>query len=68
MLGEKILGIAEFRHHHPAVAIGLVVEIGMGGEHARRAAGRDQRGVERLVKRVEFRARLRRSPRGLSRA
>ena len=54
VLGEKFLGIGEPRQHQPAVAIGLIVEIGVGGEHARRAAGGDERGVKRFVKRIEF--------------
>ena len=54
VLGEKFLGVGEPRQHQPAVAIGLIVEVGVGGEHARRAAGCDERGVKRLVKRIEF--------------
>jgi hypothetical protein len=48
VLGEKHLGIGGSRHHQTAVAIRLVIEIGLGGEHARRAAGRDQRRVDRI--------------------
>jgi Fumarylacetoacetate (FAA) hydrolase family len=54
VLGEKFLGAGESRHHESPVAIGLIVEVGMSGEHARRAASGDERRVERLVKRVEF--------------
>ena len=54
VLVEKHLRVGESRHHQTAVAIRLSVEIGLGGEHARRAAGRDERGVKRLVKRVEL--------------
>src|SRR5271170_4185148 len=54
MGAHELLAIGEFRHHQPAIAIGLVVEVGMGGEQPRRAAGGDQRGVEALVQRVEF--------------
>ena len=54
MLGEKLLGIGEAGQHQPAVAVGLIVEIGVGGEHAWRAAGCDERGMIGLVKRVEL--------------
>ena len=37
---HEFLAAVERAHHHAAVAIGLVVEIGMGGQQALRAAGR----------------------------
>ncbi len=54
----ELARIPEGRHHQPPVAIGLVVELGAGGNQPRRAAGRQQRRVEPLVQNVERRLAL----------
>ena len=51
---HELLAAFELAHHHPPVAIGLIVEIGMRGEQPRRAAGLQQRGVKALVQRIEL--------------
>ena len=57
-LRTKSSRLDEGGHHQAAVAIGLVVEARAGGQQPRRAAGRDQRGVEALVQGVEGRLSL----------
>ena len=57
-LRTKLSRLAKTAIISAAIAIGLVVEIGMRGEQACRAAGGDQRGVKALVQRVEGRLAL----------
>src|SRR4051812_13514663 len=48
------LAAVEGAHHHAAIAVGLVVEVGVSGEQALRAAGRQQGGMKALVQPVEI--------------
>jgi hypothetical protein len=63
-VGEALMGGDEFpaaveaAHHHPAVAVGLVIQIRMRGQKPLRSARRQECGVERLVKPVEIRRAL----------
>ena len=58
MRRDKLFAAAQSAHHHPAIAIGLIVEIGMCREQPLRSARRQQRGVKSLVKLVEIRRAL----------
>ena len=54
MFAHEFLAAVDRAHHHAAIAVGLVVEVGMGVEHPLRAAGRQQRGMKALVQPVEI--------------
>src|ERR1700709_918756 len=43
---DELLAAVERAHHHAAVTIGLVIEIGMRSDQAFGAAGRQQSGME----------------------
>src|SRR5258707_84834 len=45
MRTHEFLAAVELAHHHAAIPVRLIVEIGMRGEHAFRAAGPQQCGV-----------------------
>ena len=58
MRRDEFLAAVEPAHHHAAIAIGLVVQIGMRGQQPLGAACRQQRGVKALVQPVEIRRTL----------
>src|SRR6267154_1385925 len=55
---DKLLAAIECPHHNAAIAICLIVEIGMCRKQPLRFACRQQRGMEGLVKSVEIRRTL----------
>src|SRR5258708_38388183 len=54
MRAHEFLAAVELAHHHAAIPVRLIVEVGMRGEHAFRAAGPQQCGVKALVQPVEI--------------
>src|SRR5260221_143005 len=54
MRTHEFLAAVELAHHHAAIPVRLIVEIGMGSQHALGAACPQQRGVKALVQPVEI--------------
>ena len=67
VLAQEFFGVGESRHHQSAVAIGLVVELGMGGERRGEPQAAISAAWKRLVQGRRRRRRLRRSRGGSSR-
>src|SRR5215217_6363247 len=58
MLADELLAAGDRPHHHTAIAVGLVVEVGMGVEHPLRTAGSQKGGMKTLMQPVEIHSTL----------